>query len=88
MYFLKLRKKIINISGTQMYMITKQYAKTILDKLDDTSEDFYKKYFTIEKLLHGGNKSLLYSMLAIENGEQEDQYHELCHNIHFDESFT
>jgi hypothetical protein len=79
----------INISGTQMYMITKDYAKTILDKLHDNSVDFYKKYFTIEKLLlYECNKALLYPMLAIENCEQEDQYHKLCHNIHFDECFT
>ena len=77
-----------NISGTQMYMITKEYAKYILNKLDETCETFDEKYFTIDKLLlYGGNKALLYPMLAIENDEQEDEYHKLCHKIHFEGCF-
>ena len=79
----------INLSGTQMYMITKEYAKHILDKLHDSVENLYEKYFTIDSLLlYDGNKALLYPMLAIENEEQEDKYHQLCHKIHFDECFV
>lgn len=75
------------LSGTQMYMITRKYAKYIL-------ENYYLNYNKIDKpfiidkmILHNGNKALLYPMLAIENNEQNDPYHQLCHKIHYDECY-
>lgn len=76
------------ISGTQMYMITKSYAKYILDTYKLNGDVFFDYPFTVDKtLIHVGNKALLYPMLAIENDEQEDLYHQLCHKIHYDECF-
>jgi GR25 family glycosyltransferase involved in LPS biosynthesis len=73
--------------GTQMYMIRKEYAKYILDQHYFTN---YSKMlcFSLDNILiHSGNKALIYPMLAIENEEQEDPYHQLCHKIHFDNFF-
>lgn len=76
------------LSGTQMYMITKSYAKYIIETYCLNSYIPYDGHFIIDKLLlHHGNKALLYPMLAIENEKQEDSYHQLCHNIHYNECY-
>ena len=75
------------LSGTQMYIISKNYAKYILDK------HYIMNYrnvtnFTIDKvLIHDGNRALIYPMLAMENSEQKDPYHKLCHKIHYNENY-
>lgn len=74
--------------GTQMYMITKYYAKYILDSYYSTFSKYRHKYFIFDKLLlHDGNRALIYPMLAIENEEQKDKYHQLCHKTHNNEVY-
>lgn len=73
--------------GTQMYMITKEYAKYILDEHYLTN---YSRMFSFSLdniLIHAGNKALIYPMLAIENEEQKDPYHKLCHKIHYNKNY-
>ena len=71
-------------SGTQMYMISRSYAKFILEK-------YYMKFFELfdiryifDKIfIKRGNRALIYPMLAIEDDNQDDNYHRLCRNIHY-----
>lgn len=72
------------ISGTQMYIITRNYASKLLDKYYDDYAGIRDNAFLSDKVLFGTqNRALLYPMLAVENENQEDLYHKLCHNIHF-----
>lgn len=76
------------LSGTQMYMITKNHAKFLLDNYYDNCAGFRNKYFLADKIIiKDGNKALIYPMLAIENNEQEDNYHKICHDIHYNENY-
>jgi GR25 family glycosyltransferase involved in LPS biosynthesis len=76
------------LSGTQMYMIKKEYAKYILDKYYHPIKYYDVLNFSADKvLIHNGNKALIYPMLAIENENQKDPYHKFCHKIHYDENY-
>jgi GR25 family glycosyltransferase involved in LPS biosynthesis len=72
------------LNGTQMYMITKNYAKHLLKSYYKNYAGFGDKYFTPDKILiKDGNRAILYPMLAVENEHHKDLYHKLCHNIHY-----
>lgn len=74
------------MSGTQMYLISKPYAKYIIDNYKTNNTHMLWKFCSVDKiLLQYGNRALIYPMLAIENNEQEDPYHKLCHKIHIDD---
>jgi GR25 family glycosyltransferase involved in LPS biosynthesis len=75
------------ISGTQMYIITRPYAKYILDNYYCNDYKFDSPFIIDKILIHHGNRALLYPMLAIENDEQEDSYHKLCHKIHYSDCY-
>lgn len=76
------------LSGTQMYMITKKHAKKLLDEYYHPDVAKYDvNYFMSDKIItkyNNGNSALIYPMLAIENNEQQDLYHQLCQKIHYD----
>jgi hypothetical protein len=73
-------------SGTQMYMISKKYAKFILENYYNNFLILMKKQFILDKLfIKQGNRALIYPMIAIENNNQEDNYHILCHKIHYND---
>jgi GR25 family glycosyltransferase involved in LPS biosynthesis len=75
-------------SGTQMYMITKKYAKIILDKYYNNFYELFDKRHVIDKLyIKEGNRALIFPMIAIEDDKQTNNYHKLCHKIHYNESF-
>lgn len=76
------------LSGTHMYMISKKYARYLLKTYYRNYLEKGDKHFTPDKILiKDCNKALIYPMLAIENDEQEDLYHQLCHNIHCSELY-
>ncbi len=76
------------LSGTHMYMITRDYAKHTLNKYCKHYAGIHDNSFLIDKiLLQEGNRAILYPMLAIEDDNQEDEYHTLCHKIHYTESY-
>ena len=84
--------------GTQMYMISREYAKVLIDKysngyadqtLVDTSLTHFSADWTITK---DGRRALVYPLLSIEDGKSEyshegqSRYHAQCHSANFDES--
>lgn len=74
------------LAGTQMYMITRVYAKYILDYYNICM--LLDKHFILDKLfIKDGNKALLYPMIAIEDQNQKDGYHAFCHKTHYNEFF-
>lgn len=76
------------LSGTQMYMITKKYAQYILNKYYSNFFELFDKRFILDKLyIKEGNKAIIYPMIAIEDKNQKDGYHKLCHEIHYNECF-
>lgn len=76
------------LSGTQMYVITRSYANFLLQKYVHKKININDNSFTYDKILiHHGNKALIYPMLAIENNNQDDPYHQLCHKIHYNECY-
>jgi len=77
------------LSGSHMYVITKKFAKSLLDKYYNKFAGFDNNGFIVDKtIIKEGNRALLYPMLAIENIDlQEDNYHKLCHKIHYNESY-
>lgn len=79
------------LSGTQMYIITKDHAKRLLNDYYDTySAKNNINHFVSDKIISkysNGNSALIYPMLAIENNEQKDPYHQLCQKIHYDDMY-
>jgi GR25 family glycosyltransferase involved in LPS biosynthesis len=74
------------LSGTQMYMITKKHAQYILNKYN-IGELIDKRYILDKLYIKEGNKALIYPMIAIEDKNQKDGYHILCHKTHYNEWF-
>jgi hypothetical protein len=69
-------------------MITKNFAKTLLDRYYNNFAGFDNNVFMVDKtIIKHGNRALLYPMLAVENDCQKDEYHQLCHKIHYDEVY-
>jgi len=76
------------LSGSHMYMITRKFAKHLLNKYYNDLAGLNNKPFIIDKtIIKEGNRALIYPMLAIENETQEDEYHELCHKIHYTDMY-
>ncbi len=76
------------LSGTQMYMINKKYAKYLLKTYYNSYAGVGEKIFNPDKIITKDcNKALIYPMLAIENDNQEDLYHLLCRNIHYNDFY-
>jgi GR25 family glycosyltransferase involved in LPS biosynthesis len=77
------------LNGTHMYMITKTYARHLLKSYYNNYANFDNKYFSPDKILiKDGNRALLYPMISVEDDNQYDLYHQLCHNIHYNESYV
>jgi len=76
------------LSGSHMYMINRNFAKHLLNKYYANFADLDSNLFMVDKtIIKEGNRALIYPMLAIENDLQEDEYHELCHKIHYNEMY-
>lgn len=76
------------LSGNHMYMITKSYAKHLIKTYYLNYAGIGEKHFIPDKILiKDGNKALIYPMIAIEDDEQSDFYHQLCHGIHYTELY-
>lgn len=81
-----------DIWGTQMYMISKKYAKYLIDTFDikyaydNIETNPYSSDWIITK---NGNRALLYPMIAVEEGvnlsddESQISYHKLCYTVNF-----
>jgi GR25 family glycosyltransferase involved in LPS biosynthesis len=76
------------LSGSHMYLITKNFAKKLLDKYYSNFAGFDNNVFMVDKtIIKNGNRALLYPMLAIEDYNQKDEYHQLCHKIHYNQVY-
>jgi len=76
------------LSGTQMYMINKKYAYYLIDKYYFNYAGIKDQHFISDKILiKEGNKALIYPMIAVEDENQDDLYHQLCHKVHFTENY-
>lgn len=75
------------LSGSQMYMIHKEFAKYILKKYYHDTPNNERPFFVDKTILKEANRALLYPMIALEDDEQEDDYHQLCRNIHANNMF-
>ena len=76
------------MGGTQMYMITKDYAKYLLNTYYNIYVDTGNKRFIPDKvLIKAGNKALLYPMIAVEDGNQADPYHKHCYSTNYTPQF-
>ena len=77
------------LSGSHMYMITKNFANYLLNKYYyNPLNGLNEIVFMVDKtIIKHGNRALLYPMLAIENDDQEDRYHKFCHKIHYNEDY-
>jgi len=85
--------------GTQMYLITRNYAKILLDNYyydysDKTLNDNSIKQFSADWIItKNGNRALIYPMLAVEDGKyynentSQDNYHKKCFLHNFTEEF-
>jgi GR25 family glycosyltransferase involved in LPS biosynthesis len=85
--------------GTQMYLITRNYAKFLLDNYyydysDKTLNDNSIKQFSADWIItKNGNRALIYPMLAVEDGKyytentSQDNYHKKCYLHNFTEEF-
>jgi hypothetical protein len=70
------------VYGTQMYLVTKEYARELLFKCYHDFAGTCDRGFMLEKLFLATQKrAIIYPMLAIENDEQPDPYHQLCRKV-------
>jgi GR25 family glycosyltransferase involved in LPS biosynthesis len=77
--------------GTQMYMLSREYAKNILDKYYDGYKDglSFSADYTITK---DGNRGMLYPLLVIEDGKKiydnssQKEYHYNSFSINYIEN--
>lgn len=77
------------LTGSHMYMITKSFAKFLLNKYYHTFNTLNDYVFMVDKtIIKEGNRALIYPMLAIENEFQEDKYHKLCNKIHYNKVYV
>ena len=73
------------MNGTQMFMITKEHAKYLFDLYNQKHKNiFANNCLTDTIILQHSSSVLLYPMVAVENDEQTDPYHKLCHKKHYD----
>ena len=85
--------------GAQMYLLTRKYAKYLLDTfytdyaektLIDTTLTHFSPDWIITK---NGNRALIYPMLAVEDGKNkcgqywQDKFHTDCHIANFNENY-
>ncbi len=76
------------MSGTQMYMISRNYARYLIKIYYNNYTEMLNKYFMIDKILTSySNCALIYPLIAIENCDQKDPYHKLCHKVHHNQSY-
>jgi len=76
------------LSGTQMYLISRNHAKKLLDNYYNNPNILSNKIIIVDKLFTmTENKALIYPMLAIENNKQTDLYHKFCRNLHDDGNY-
>jgi GR25 family glycosyltransferase involved in LPS biosynthesis len=82
-----------DIWGTQMYMISRENAKKILDKyyvgyLEKTVKDSNLIPFSADwTITKDGNRALLYPLIVIEDGKQNYD-HNGQHNFHYNSFFN
>ena len=85
--------------GSQMYLLTRKYAKYLLDTY---YTDYYEKSlldptltsFSADWIItKNGNRALIYPMVAVENGEYmsghcgQDNFHKDCFNANITDNF-
>lgn len=76
------------LTGTHMYMITKPYAKYLIQEFYYNYANRYNRYFISDKILtEHKNRALIYPMIAVENDDQEDLYHVLCNKVNSNNSY-
>lgn len=84
-----------DVWGAQMYMISRKYAKYLIDKY--TIEYAYenigiKPYSSDWIITKDGNKLMIYPMIAVEEGtittlsDDQSKFHKKCHDVHYDQN--
>jgi hypothetical protein len=75
-----------NLSGSQMYILSRNHAKTLLDKYYDNYADNNKTSFLSDMVVtKEGNRALISPVLAVEESQphRKNYFHNLCHKQHF-----
>lgn len=79
--------------GTQMYLISREYAKILLEKftVNFAVENIKTQNFSPDWVItKNGNRAMIYPMIAVEEGttptsdNQQQYFHKLCHEINYD----
>ena len=78
--------------GSQMYLISRAYAKFLLDKytIEFALNNLDKPYSPDWVITKNGNKSMLYPMIAVEEGntktshEGQNNFHKRCFEANYD----
>jgi GR25 family glycosyltransferase involved in LPS biosynthesis len=77
-----------NLNGTQMYILSRKYAKYLIDKYynnfaDKTLYDDSIIFRSDNIITKDGNRALLSPMLAVEEKKNQNEYHIKCHESHY-----
>lgn len=78
--------------GTQMYMISREYAKYLLEAytLQYAIDNISKPYSSDWIITKNGNRAMIYPMIAVEEGpvtsdcEPQSEFHKRCHFVNYD----
>ena len=81
-----------NLQGSQMYILSRKYAKNLLDKYykDFADKTLYNDniFFTSENIItKDGNRALISPVLAVEEKKNQNEYHIKCHETHYKKHF-
>lgn len=76
------------LTGSQMYVINRKHAKTILDKYykkyaDNTLIDSNKCFISDNLIPKEGNRALISPILSVKQKNTKNKYHKNCHKIHY-----
>ena len=80
-----------NIWGTQMYMISKKYAKFLIDNFfyEDKIRNLKIPFAADWTITKNGNRAILYPMIAVEDGNNisgdvnQDIFHKKCFELNY-----
>jgi len=80
-----------NVWGTQMYLITRKYAKFLIDNYfnEDKIKDLKTPFAADWVITKNGNRARLYPMVAVEDGindcghHGQNEFHRICCQINY-----
>lgn len=77
-----------DLTGSQMYVINRKHANTILDKYyktyaDKTLSDSNKCFISDYLIPKEGNRALISPILSVKEKFTKNKYHKKCHKVHY-----